>query len=182
MIAAVGVSSWLVAVEPATISDPRADELRTEAFRRAAVRLSPAVLPIVAENHVRDTDFLSCTFLSTPPTGTTPKFDCLLANGETIKVKYGRNPEIHSEVATTRLLTALGFAADQVTIVPRLRCHGCPRYPYFTMTMLQMVRAPDLLAPHGYAGTYSDFEWVSIERKFPAPSIETPTQKGWAWW
>ena len=29
---------------------------------------------------------------------------------------------------------------------------------------------------------YTDFTWVALERKFPAPAIETATRSGWAWW
>ena len=45
---------------------------------------------------------LSCAYLPKPATGTTPKFDCELADGEVVKVKYGRTPEVHAEIAATR--------------------------------------------------------------------------------
>ena len=123
-----------------------------------------------------------CRFVNEAPSGTTPKFDCQMADGEVVKVKYGRTPEIHAEVAATRLLTRLGFPADQVTIVRRLRCRGCPRFPFLTMRILYLVGAPNALAPHGYSGGFRDFEWVSVERRFPAPVIESGSRTGWAWW
>ena len=61
--------------------------------------------------------------------GTTPKFDCELAGNGVIRVKYGRgNPELHAEIAATRLLSALGFGADQMYVVERAlrRLSGVP--------------------------------------------------------
>jgi hypothetical protein len=120
-------------------------------------------------------------FLRAVPTGTSAKFDCVLQGGEVVKIKYGRNPEINAEAAATRLVSALGFAADDVQIVPRLRCYGCPRFPFLTMR-LQTGLGGTLIGEHGYEDGYTDFEWVALERRFPAPAIETPSQEGWAWW
>ena len=159
-------------------AEPRGEAVRTEALHRAAVRLS---YPVPYANPL-DRSFLECRFVSEAPTGTTPKFDCLLADGQVVKVKYGRNPEIHAEVAATRLLTQLGFGADDVTVIRHLRCHGCPRFPFLTMRILQLVGASNALSPHGYNGSFRDFDWVSVERRFPAPVIESASQTGWAWW
>src|SRR5687768_156875 len=73
---------------------------------------------------------IECRYDPETTSGTTPKFDCILATGDTVKVKYGVNPEIAGEVAATSLLKALGFGADHVSIVRRVRCYGCPRSPY----------------------------------------------------
>ena len=124
---------------------------------------------------------LECRFLAKQADGTSAKFDCALADGRTVKVKYGRNPEIHAETLATRLLSALGFPADRVAIVPRLRCYGCPRFPFVTMQLFQFLGAEHLLAPHGYDDGYTDFAWVAVEARFPAPAIETPAHKGWGW-
>lgn len=74
-----------------------------------------------------------CRLLPSEPSGTTPKFDCLFAGGEKVKVKYGNDAEIHGEAAATALLRMLGYPADTITIVPRLRCYGCPRHPFAAM-------------------------------------------------
>ncbi len=66
--------------------------------------------------------------------------------------------------------------------MPRLRCYGCPRFPFFTMRLLSPRLADAVLGQYGYDGAYTDFEWVALERKFPAPAIETRTSTGWAWW
>lgn len=125
-------------------------------------------------------DAIECHFVPSPPSGTSPKFDCELEDGRVIKVKYGRNPEIHAEAAATALLRRLGYPADSVTIVPLLRCHGCPRFPFLTMTLANVIAMP--LAPAHDRDTYRDFTWVSVEHKFPAPAIETAEAAGWAWW
>jgi len=72
---------------------------------------------------------LTCRYLADEPSGTSAKFDCVLDGGEIVKAKYSRNPEIHAEAAAARLLASLGYPADEVQIVPRVRCYGCPRFP-----------------------------------------------------
>ena len=173
-----GVAAIVSVIIAVAAAEPPDDAVRAEALQRASVRL----LSVAAYPDPLDTSFLECRFVSQAPTGTTPKFDCLLADGQVVKVKYGRNPEIHAEAAGTRLLTLLGFPADDVTLVRRVRCHGCPRFPFLTMRILHLVGAPEALAPHGYKGSFTDFEWVSVERRFPWPVIESATQTGWAWW
>ena len=62
--------------------------------------------------------------------GSTPKFHCVLVDGRVIKVKYGRlNAEPRTERAATRLSSTLGFGADRMHFVKRVRCSGCPAYP-----------------------------------------------------
>ncbi len=87
-------------------------------------------LQIVRASRRRSRMPIECRYIYTSVSGTTPKFDCALPDGERIRVKYGQTPEIHGEVAATHLLTALGFGADDVTMVRRVRCHGCPRWPF----------------------------------------------------
>jgi hypothetical protein len=124
---------------------------------------------------------LTCRYLAQPPSGTSAKFDCVLDGGEIVKVKYGRNSEIQAEAAATRLLEWLGYAADEVRIVPRVRCYGCPRFPFLATQLLSLARMPSLLAPHGHDSAYTDFEWPAVERRFDAPAISTPATEGWAW-
>ena len=82
-----------------------------------------------------------------PTRGMTPKFDCVLQGGEKIKVKFskddqtgearipglnlprGTNTEVHTEVIVTRLFKALGYGADVVTPLAKLRCFGCAENP-----------------------------------------------------
>ena len=60
-----------------------------------------------------------------------PSSTALLADGRVIKVKYGKlNAEPRTERAATRLLSTLGFGADRMYVVERVRCHGCPAYPH----------------------------------------------------
>jgi hypothetical protein len=161
---------------------PRAQgaSLRQEAIRRAQVRLAPPATPRLDLDVLEPS--LRCRFLSEPPTGTSSKFDCVLDDGTVVKVKYGRNPEIVAEVAATRLLEALGYPADRMTISPRVRCDGCPRDPFFAMRLLALAGLHRRFPQHGIDSGYSDFEWVAIERKFTAPAIELADTKGWAWW
>ena len=57
---------------------------------------------------------ITCTFEITQLGGTAPKFDCKSENGERLRIKYGSSPEVPSEVASAKLLHALGFGADNV--------------------------------------------------------------------
>lgn len=156
--------------------------LRDDALRHARTRLTDpdrgaltTAPPDPAGTLLRES--VACQFVPHVPDGTTFKFDCTLASGETVRVKYGHEPEIHAEAAATRLLAALGYAADRVYLVPRLRCYGCPRNPFVTMHVLDLFRAPP--APED---DYVEFEWTGVERKFDAPAIEDDERKGWAWW
>ena len=196
-VSAVGVSTWLAAAEyptipPAgnftehrsaeiTLTGSDADTQRLNILRRATF-----VAPDSFQ-HRRDvlaSDLLahsvpSCRFAPADPSGTTPKFDCVFAGGDTVKVKYGHDSEIHAEAAASTLLRLLGYASDVVTLVPRLRCYGCPRHPFVAMHLRRTFHF--LLVREQIDNGFTDFEWVSVEHKFPAPAIETDTVSGWDW-
>lgn len=188
----IGVSNWVVAVAhhgPASrIEAPTkeadtlilrgsgADLRRSDLLRRATF-FAPA-----SASAPETADSLTCRHVPDPPSGTSPKFTCVLEDGRQVKVKYGRNPEIHAEVAGSRLLHLLGFPADIVTLVPHLRCEGCPRYPFAGAFVVANSLTRRLLASPAEATGYTDFEWVSVEHRFPAPAIETETARGWHWW
>ena len=75
---------------------------------------------------------VDCTFVLEPSSGSTPKFECALADGDQVKVKYGEvipNGEVPAEIAATRLLAALGFPTDRMNKVKSVRCRGCPPLP-----------------------------------------------------
>jgi hypothetical protein len=123
-----------------------------------------------------------CRYLDGPASGTTAKFDCVLADGEVVKVKYGNTGEIHAEIAASRLLAALGFGADQMYMVPRVRCYGCVRTPYYTMKVLDYVHARERLVRSVPQDSYTDFEWVGVERRLEGAEIEAGDEDGWAWY
>jgi hypothetical protein len=175
-----------IQIEPWPAVQSRARELRDEALRHAAV-WHPAPPPAdLAANPPDPSGLLSqprvdCRFLARPASGTSPKFDCVLKNGEVVKVKYGRNAEEHGEAATSRLLTALGFGADQIYLVEHLRCYGCPRSPFRVMQVLTFLNADELLERHPADNVYTDFEWPAVERRFSGRRIEAGKEEGWAW-
>jgi hypothetical protein len=122
----------------------------------------------------------TCRFKMEALGGTTPKFRCVLPSGREIRAKYGQGPEIPAEAAATRLLATLGFGADTVTLIERLRCHGCPPEPFRTMKVVEATRTQPILERMVDAQQYREFEWVGIEQKFAARPIETRTTAGWA--
>ena len=59
--------------------------------------------------------------------GTSPKFECHGQNGEVYRINYGMR--MHTTVAASRLLWALGFGAAISTPVEVI-CDGCPPDPW----------------------------------------------------
>jgi hypothetical protein len=160
----------------------RDDRLRAEALRRAAVWSEPPVPVAQADlrsnvagpDGFRPTDEVACVFQPTDSKGYSPKFECLLPGGETVKVKHGRgSAEVFAEVAASRLLTALGFGADRVYVVAKVRCRGCPPFPYPRFRWLD-----SLLADRNRS---QDFDWVAIERRAPGRPLEGESKQGWDW-
>jgi hypothetical protein len=172
-------------VWPLSAAAPEA--ARTDALRRASVWIaSDTASADLASNPPDPSGALSgsvvrCRYLDEPARGTTAKFDCVLADGEVVKVKYGRTGEIQAEVAATRLLTALGFGADRMYLIPRLRCYGCVRSPFYTSWVFDKMHARELLSHSIPADAYSDFEWATVERHFGGLAIEASGRQGWAW-
>ena len=122
---------------------------------------------------------VSCQFVPKPTSGTTSKFDCRLDNGEIVKVKYGYSHERQAEIAATRLLTALGFEADSVTFVNRVRCFGCPVWPFSMRKVAEQFLATKLLDLTINYKSPRDFDAVSVERKFKGKAVEVDTFEGW---
>ena len=158
------------------------ERARRDALRRAVVWQPPAV-PIEKADLAATPDALpdevACRFHVDDLNGLTPKFECELRGGEVVKVKYG-GAEPHGEVAATRLLRAIGFGADTVTFVRRVRCYGCPRYPFTTMKVVSLAGAERLFEKGLDYDTAIEFEWVAVERKSTRQAIETPEVRGWA--
>ena len=123
---------------------------------------------------------VDCRFLFTDVSGTTPKFDCELADGRGVKVKYGRTPEISGEIAATRLLTALGFGADHVRLASRVRCYGCPVSPFYSRILAKgnPPRGAPAALPN-YA-EFRDYEWTAVQEKLDGAEIEAGGEEGWA--
>jgi hypothetical protein len=158
------------------------DNERLDALTRAQVWQQPQV-PISKarlNSDPQQPQAITCKFAITELGGTAPKFDCLLDNGERIRVKYGRSPEIPSEVAAARLLHALGFGSDEVMLVEKVRCYGCPAEPFITMRSLGLVGAEELYGKVKNDTSYKEFEWVAVERKHWGRPIETDQVEGWA--
>jgi hypothetical protein len=183
------VALGTLAARRAALTPPTIDGRRNDALRRARVlRPVPDVRTVAFGANPSDLssfgsdDFVSCRYQPVPATGTTPKFDCALASGEVIKVKYGRNAELAAEAAATRLLVALGFGADRMYVVARVRCFGCPENPFRIQQAADLARGHKLLREAVDYSKWTDFEWAAVEREFDAPEITATGAEGWAWW
>jgi hypothetical protein len=154
----------------------------TGGARSAALRQAVLWRPTSAtEGAGRPASSIACRFKPDVIGGTTPKFECTTDDGRTIKVKY-KGAEPHGEVAATRLMRALGFPADDVRFVERVRCYGCPTFPFLTMRLLGFVKAADWYGRTVDYAQYSDIAWAAVERKHPGVEIETADRRGWAWY
>jgi hypothetical protein len=111
---------------------------------------------------------VECTYVDREMNGATPKFECALAPGDVVKVKYGEhNAEVYGEVASSRLLWALGFGADR-WYPAHVVCHGCPADPHHDHE--SRSEGPDVR-----------FDVAAIERKFPGKTFEAHPDEGWKW-
>jgi hypothetical protein len=113
-----------------------------------------------------------CDYTNKKMSGQSPKFSCVIAPDDTVKVKFGgTNGEVYGEVLATRLLWALGFGADHMYSV-RVTCHKCP------LKLLEIGDAGDRSAIEGSGGDLI-FDPAAIERKMPGTEFKGTS--GWAW-
>jgi hypothetical protein len=182
----------------------REKEVRDEALVRARLWRRPD-RPIAEADLRRNPDgprdlsvgdHAVCKFLPKVASGSTPKFFCVFEDGEVLKVKYGGDPEIQTEVAATRLLHALGAGADHVYLVKKLRCFGCPADPQAMSSCLSspsdLVRsrceprygqatADGAFAVRVRYGSFRDFGPVSVERRLEGQELRVGDREGWGW-
>ena len=172
------------------VAPERARAIRDDALARARVWREPAV-PIERADFTGNPgedggltvgDPFACKFFPRAVSGTTPKFDCVLPTGRVVKVKYGGTAENHAEIAGSRLLEALGFGADHMYVVPRVRCFGCPLSPFRAYQALEFARMDEAYTRRIDYTVYRDFQWAAVERRFQAASIDTADVKGWSFY
>ena len=185
----VSLLIWPAAAYPQKAEEPPTAE-HEQALRRAQVWFEPAVPieqarpgenPPGADSFSREQEVI-CSFKPGYMGGSTPKFDCELPDGDKIKAKYGRdNGEIYAEVAGSRLLNTLGFPADRMYVIKRLRCYGCPEDPYKGMQCLNEGGEFDACFKNLDYTAYHDFDFAVIERSVKGKRIETETTSGWTW-
>lgn len=163
---------------------------RLDALARAQVFV-PGASPPASIDLSRDTRpaapfahgaSLECRYEPDRTSGTTPKFDCALPSGAVVKVKYGVNPEIHAEVAATRLLSALGFAADYMIIADRVRCYGCPRSPYRSRQIAEWFFLAGVLDRFLDYREYVDFDMPAVESKLEWRAVEVGDAEGFGFY
>jgi hypothetical protein len=187
-----------------------ADAQRGDAMRRARVWFQPAI-PIERANLLKEPDAVgaldprgavACKWrYDEPMGGMNPKFDCILPNGEILRVKYAKkndndNAEIPAELAASRLLRVLGFGADRMYTVSTVRCFGCPEDPFsYSMQLFSPIKSvrdrfleifgrPGKNGEFSYVpdfGKYTDFSFVAIQRRMGIRGIRTENKEGWSW-
>jgi hypothetical protein len=135
------------------------------------------------EGALSDDAEIACRFTLRAVGGTTPKFYCELPDGTEIKIKYGDgNPELPAEVAASRLLAALGFGADRMFVVKRIRCAGCPRFPFQALRCRERFGLQSACFPGGLDyDRVIDFDAAVVERKLEGRVVEAFEDQGWAW-
>jgi hypothetical protein len=131
-----------------------------------------------------ETATVECRLVVKVMGGTTPKFDCEVPEREVLRIKYGRgNPELSAEIAATRLLSTLGFGADRMYVVSKVRCAGCTSFPFQSLKCLGETRLEKACFPGGIDySSKTDFDAVSIERRMEGRRLESTPDQGWAWY
>jgi hypothetical protein len=129
---------------------------------------------------------VDCTFSLEPVGGKTPKFYCTLPDGDRVKVKYGERPlpngEVPSEIAATRLLTALGFPTDRMYRVHSVRCRACPPLPQQALQCLEQGQPAALCLQGAAPDRVMTFDEAVIERALEGDKIEATKDQGWSWY
>ena len=177
---------------PAATKTIDTEATRLAALRRARVWRQPSV-PVSqanlkdnaagADGFAADSE-VKCRLVLEPVGGMTPKFNCELPGKDVVKVKYGQaNPELYAEVAASRLLTALGFGADRMYLVKKVRCAGCPPFPFPALKCLSEtgLRTPCFAGGLDY-DQHTDVAPAVIERRFAGDRIEATEDQGWTWY
>ena len=172
---------------PAPAPTPRAERAYGSAERLADLRNAEVWRAVATEEldlfrgpaatHPPD-EPLRCRFEvpHSPPGGRTPKFPCRDEAGRLWKVKYGPgNPEVHAEVAASRLLWALGFFTDRIDPVA-VECAGCPEDPW---SLLQGID-PGESRPAPPSDTVRRFEPAIVESYF-GTRLQTRPNEGVEW-
>ena len=147
-------------------------EARREMIRRAQV-WSPTDIPAMdlkagpqGKGAFAPGETVTCDRTEGKSTGKSPKFYCKVGDDDELKVKYGvSNGEVYAEVVATRLLWALGFAADGMYPV-RVVCKGCSADPF-----RDPVPAP----------SPQTFDPATVELKLPGKTLESKPDSGWKW-
>jgi len=174
VVLARGSMRWFGGNEDAAASSPAREELLARARVFLPAEGDPRPVPALSP------DAISCAYVPSPLHGTTPKFDCRLADGRVVKVKYGDTPEIHTEIAATQILARLGFASDRVQMIRRLECQGCPPTPFRLKQVADLVFAAPLVDRLGRPNRVRTFDWTAVEQKVDAQPVEEPIA-GWQW-
>jgi hypothetical protein len=109
---------------------------------------------------------VACDYVETKLSGTSKKFECAVSKDDHVKVRYGTdNGEVEGSVLASRLLWALGFAADREYPV-RITCNGCSQDPW---TDRKQTSGTQVFAP------------AVIERKPEGEEMKSDLGEGWAW-
>jgi len=145
-------------------------EERTEFFRSAQVWAPTNVAHMdlrtgPTHHGFRLDEVVDCEFVPSKQTGSSRKFNCMLPDGDVVKVRYGAdNGEVEGSVLASRLLWALGFGADGNYPV-RVVCHGCSEDPWNKRGRTQKT---------------NEFDVAMIERKAPGHEMHDDPE-GWSW-
>jgi hypothetical protein len=153
-------------------SDKHLTPAERVAFFRTAQVWTPTDIPAMdlkagptGSDAFQPNEIVTCDYVPATLSGKSRKFDCKLADGDVVKVRYGKdNGEVEGSVLATRLLWALGFGADRMYPV-RVTCRGCSDDPW--------------KKPKKVEGQHM-FDPATIERKASGTELEGD-KPGWAW-
>jgi hypothetical protein len=115
---------------------PLTQEARLEFIRKAQVWAPTDVAKMdlragpQGPGAFKPNESVTCDYVKVKLPGTSKKFECAVANGDKVKVRYGQeNGKVEGAVLASRLLWALGFGADRLYPV-KVTCRGCSADPW----------------------------------------------------
>jgi hypothetical protein len=184
---------------------------RREAMARAQVWMPPAepiaerdvLVGPAAEDELTPGPVIRCRY-SQPESlssGITPKFFCEDEAGESLRIKYDEtgkrvngapvgpvqqfNAEVYTEVAATRLLWVLGFAADRSYPV-QVTCTDCPEEPWSYIAgslglgwrRVQFAYRREDWRRMARAEVH--FPVATLENRYPGQTLEESEDQGWS--
>ena len=203
LASSVAIAAWLMPTgrehPPVSFAAPRdkpewgkettAAHLRTLALRQARVWMpaNPAAVDLAANppdsNGLLSQPIVRCRYLDGPARGTTAEVRLRPARRRSREGEVRQHRRDSRRARGKRLLAALGFGADRMFLVPRVRCYGCVRTPFYTMQVLDYVHARERLEPQRARRTATPTSNGSaVERRLDGEEIEVAGEDGWAWY
>ena len=155
----------------------RARIFRTEPFDASSIDFAAD-----PNRGVVDPKLTSCRYKPDAVSGTTPKFDCELPDGEKVKVKDRLFARDSIRGRGEPLAPRAGVRRRLVSRVETVSCYGCPIQPFHMRALLELLHLDGYADKRIDYSVHRDFTRVSVERNLDGEAIEAGNERGWAFY